>query len=152
MDLEVLQAVADVHGTEVARAQRVVELVARPLQGADHDGLLALVHLEGPGTLRLIILCRLKETLVEWGSGKIKLGALCLILNVAEVKVAAEAHTVIACKAIECLIAANLVLGGHFESANWADLAVVLNGVDGGGETIELYSGQQEFRISKVLD
>ena len=138
MDLEVLEAIADVHGAKLVRLASVEELVARPLEGTNHDSLVALIHLEGPRAAWLVIFCRLEETLVEWGRRKIELSALCLILHVAEVQVATKAHTCLAGKAIESLIAANLMLWGHFESANWADLAIVLNGVNGGRQTIKL--------------
>jgi len=48
-----------------------------------------------------------------------------------------EAHAFGAVEATESFVSANLMLGGHLEGANRADLAIVLDGVDDSGETIQ---------------
>ena len=94
VNLKVLKSIADINGSESVRGKSVEELVARPLERADHDRLAALIQLEGPRAARLVICGRFEEAFVEWGGREVKLGALLLILHISEMQVAVKAHTV----------------------------------------------------------
>ena len=127
VDLKILETVTDVDGTEAVRVNLVEELVAGPLERADHDSLAALIPLQRPAAARLVLRGRLEESLIEGCRWQVQLRALLLILHVAEVQVVFKLHAGFAGQSAECFIAAHLVLGSHFEGADRADLAVILN-------------------------
>ena len=129
MDLKILETITDVDGTEAVRVNLVEELVAGPLERANHDSLAALVPLQRPAAARLVLRGRLKESLIEGCRWQVQLCALLLVLHVAEVQVVFKLHARFAGQSAECFIAAYLVLGGHFEGADGADLAIILNSV-----------------------
>ena len=139
MNLEVLKTITDVNGTESVWGEGVEELVAWPLERPDHDRLAALIQLEGPRAARLVICGRFEEAFVERGGREVKLRALLLILHISEMQVAVKAHTVGDREASESLIPAHLVLWGHLEGANWANLTVVLDSMDDSSQTIKFY-------------
>ena len=53
-------------------------------------------------------------------------------------QVAIKAHAAFALKASESLIPANLVLWGHLEGADWANLAIILDCVHNSRQAIQL--------------
>ena len=67
------------------------ELVARPLERADHDLVAAFIKLQSPCTLGLIIRDGLEESSVEGGRREVQLGALRFILYVSEMKIILQA-------------------------------------------------------------
>ena len=91
------------------------ELVARPLERANHDLIASLIKLKGPSALRLIIRNGLEETRVERSSREVQLGALCFILYISEMKVIVKAQSIRACEAAERLISPDLMLWSHLE-------------------------------------
>ena len=129
VDLKILETITDVDGTEAVGVNLVEELVAGPLQRANHNSVAALVALQRPAAAWLVLRGRLEESLIEGRRRQVELCALLLILHVAEVQVVIKFHAGLAGEATECFIAAHLVLRGHFEGADGADLAIILNRV-----------------------
>ena len=114
------------------------ELVAGPLEGADHDLIAAFVKLEGPCATRLILRNGLEEASIEGSRREVQLSTLSLILHIPEMKIILEAQSIVACEAAEGLISPDLMLGGHLEGADRADLAVVLDSCDNCRQAIQL--------------
>ena len=141
MDLEVLEAIADVDSTESIRVKLVEELVTDPLQRAHHHRLAPLVELQRPRAPRLVLRRRLKETLIERSGREVELGALVLVLNISEMQVVVKAHAVLVGEPSECLVPPHLVFRGHLERSNRTNLTVVFDGVDDSGQAVQLYSG-----------
>ena len=137
VDLKILETITDVDGTEAVRVNLVEELVAGPLERANHDSLAALVPLQRPAATWLVLRGRLEESLIEGCRWQVELCALLLILHVAEVQVVIKFHAGLAGEATECFIAAHLVLRGHFEGADRADLAIILNRVHHCRQTVQ---------------
>ena len=113
------------------------ELVTGPLEGADHDLTAAFIKLQSPCTLGLIIRNGLKEASVEGGRREVQLGALRFILYISEMKIIFEAESIGTFEAAESLISPDLMLWGHLEGANRADLAVILNGCNNCSQAIQ---------------
>ena len=117
------------------------ELVAWPLVRANHNLIAAFIKLKCPCTLGLIFRDGLKETRVEGGSREVQLSALCFILYISEMKIIVKAKSIGAFEAAEGFVSPDLMLWGHLEGTNRADLAVILNGRDNCSQTIQFGQG-----------
>ena len=71
------------------------ELVAGPLEGADHDLISALIKLEGPCSTGLILRNGLKEASVKGGCGEVQVGALRFILHIPEMQIVLQAQSIV---------------------------------------------------------
>lgn len=154
MDFKVLETITDVDSAESVRGKSVEELVAWPSEGTNHDGFTAFIELERPGAAWLIFGGRFEELLVEWSSWQVKICTLGSILYITEVKIVLKAHTILATESSEGFVSTNLMLRGHFESTDWADLAVIFDGMDNGGEAVELSqrsSGHLNFFFRRII-
>ena len=121
------------------------ELVARPLKGAHHDFLTTFVELERPAAARLVVRGRLQESLIEGSIWMVKLCSLFLILHVSEVQVTVELKTGFRThQSSEGLIAAHLMLRGHFKGANRANLTIIFDSVDHSSQPIQFYKSKQK--------
>ena len=133
VELQVLLSVSDVYGAEVGGSTLMVEGVAWPHERSDDCCVASLVVLQSPASLRLVFLGRLKESGVEWGSWLVEGSLLIRRLDVSKVEVVVELRGIFTSQSPEGLIPSDLVVWCHFEGANWADLAVVLDGADNSG-------------------
>ena len=113
-------------------------MVAGPLEGADHDLIAALIKLQGPCATRLILRNGLEEASIEGSRREVQLSALRFILHIPEMKIILEAQSIVACEAAEGLVSPDLMLWGHLEGADRADLAVVLDSCDNCRQAIQL--------------
>lgn len=98
----------------------------------------ASTSLEGPCAFRLVARRAFEETVVEGGCRRVKSFFLLTTLHVSEVRVVFKNGGRFLGKTAKGFIAADLMLGGHLESANGADLAIILDGVYHEGQSVEL--------------
>jgi hypothetical protein len=134
VEFKVLETVANVHAAEFVRTLFVVELVTRPFQASDVDVVCPL--LEGPRSLGLVLGRRLQESSVERSSRIVKSILLVFSLHVSEVHVVVKHVSVVLAEAVERLITGDLVLTGHLERSNGADLTIVFDGVHNEGKSV----------------
>lgn len=105
----------------------MVKVEARPQEAAAEDSLHLHVVLEAPAFAWLIFRDAFEEVRVESDARLVEELLLLFGLSVTEVLIVSQFERVREVKASERLVAANLVLRGHFESADGRNLAVVLN-------------------------
>ena len=145
VDLKILEAITNVDSAEAIWVKSVEELVAWPLERANHNLIAAFIKLKCPCTLGLIFRDGLKETRVEGCSREVQLSALCFILYISEMKIIVKAKSIGAFEAAEGFVSPDLMLWGHLEGTNRADLAVILNSCNNCCQTIQFSQRPQRY-------